>query len=78
MTGLRAYRRVILGAVVCVLTAFGPRAPAQQETSGGEPLTREEFARFLEEYQQFKAEVAHLHEENIQLKKQLAELKTDT
>lgn len=78
MTGSRTFKLAAVAALICVLPISASIASAQQDEAGDKPLTREEFAQFLEEYEQFKASVAKLQEENAELKQQIAELRTGT
>jgi hypothetical protein len=66
----------LLLALSCI-TAAGPRALAQQDASNREPLTKGEFAIFLEEYRAFKAEHVRAVAENAELKTELATVKTE-
>lgn len=70
---LAGWRLAWLG--LAVLLGATPTAFAQAEKS--EPLTREEFARFLEEYQRFTAESAALKAENESLRVEVDDLKAE-
>ncbi|MCH7592376.1 MAG: hypothetical protein IH989_06325, partial [Planctomycetes bacterium] len=73
MTNIHNSRAVTL-AVLCII-ASAPLAVAQQESSDDEPLTRQEFRKFLEEYRKFQADFGTLKQENEQLRAEVAELK---
>ncbi len=75
MTESRIYKRLVVVALMYASAVLVSPASAQQDGAGDKPLTREEFARFLEEYDSFKADVRKLQEENDRLREQLAELK---
>jgi len=70
MTEARTYKRILVAVMMGACTIPASRALAQQDGAGDEPVTREEFMRFLEEYKQLKADVAKLQEENSQLRQQ--------
>ncbi len=63
-------------ALFCLLLV--PPATYSQEAGGqGEPLTKEEFSRFLEEYRQFKADYASVKTENQSLRADLERVKAE-
>lgn len=63
---------VLLGA-----SAVGSRASGQDGSGVEEPVTREEFARLLHEFRQFKAETAELRGANEKLQTELAEVRSE-
>ncbi len=73
MTNIHNSRAVVLAVLGTI--ALAPLAVAQQEPSGDEPLTRQEFAKFLEGYRKFQADYGKLRQENEQLRAEVAELK---
>ncbi|MCH9034525.1 MAG: hypothetical protein IID42_08475, partial [Planctomycetes bacterium] len=75
MTEARIYKRLAVVVLTCASAVLVSPVSAQQDGAGDTPLSREEFARFLEEYRSFKVDVGKLHEENGRLRDQLAELK---
>lgn len=77
MTGSRRYRFVLAVVLMCAYAALPSRARAQQDGAPDKPLTRREFTKFLDEYQQLKADVAKLQEENDRLKEQVAGLQRE-
>lgn len=62
---------------LCIAGALLPYAAAygQDRAGGDEPLTKEEFSKFLEEYRQFKAEYSQLKTENESLRSEVEALK---
>ena len=76
MTNIHYSRAATLAVLAAI--ALAPLAVAQEQPSGDEPLTRREFAKFLEEYRQFQADYGKLRQENEQLRAEVAELKAGT
>ena len=74
MSQLCRVRRAACLVLAGVLFTHG-FADGQDSPSGDEPLTKEEFARFLVEYRQFRADYENLKSENAQLKAALEEVK---
>lgn len=66
---------MLLVVLFCLFAVV--KASAQQDPASSEPLTKEEFARFLEEYRAFKAEHTKAMAENAELKTELATVKTE-
>ena len=64
---------MLAGLIWAFVTATG--VYSQQDKADDKPLTREEFAQFLEEYRQFKADHEKVKEENGILKSELAAVK---
>lgn len=62
--------------VLVAVFAAAPRALGQDST-GEEPLTKEEFARFLLEYNRFKSDYAQVRDENRSLRSELEDLKSE-
>ncbi|MCH7813623.1 MAG: hypothetical protein IID40_06335 [Planctomycetes bacterium] len=57
--------------------AAGSRAFGLEGGAKDEPLTKVEFARFLEEYRQFKAQTSELRDQNEKLRSELAEVRIE-
>ncbi len=66
-------------ATVAALALCLASAPllAGEGVSDTQPVTKEEFAKFLKKYEQFKAEYAKTKAENEELKSELATMKAD-
>ena len=74
MIGLRTWKYAACVAFISVLVT-SPRTYSQDSEVSDEPLTKNEFARFLEEYQRFKGEYAKVKEENEALRGELEDVK---
>lgn len=72
MADSRPGGHAVLAAGLGLMLVLVPGAYGQEGGAKDDPVTREEFARFLQEYRQFQGEVAELREENERLKKQLS------
>ncbi len=74
MKDSRTYKHATVVALTCVFL-ISASAAAQQDAAGDTPVTRDEFARFLEDYKRLTSDVAKLQEDNERLKQEISELK---
>jgi hypothetical protein len=77
MATLNYSRFALMILVSLCLSDASPARAAQDESKDDAPLTRREFAKFLQEYRQFQGEYVKLKQENEKLRAEVAELKSD-
>ncbi len=72
------HHKLMCPACIVLVAAFAaaPRA-LSQDSAGEEPLTKEEFATFLREYNLFKSDYAQVRDENRSLRGELEDLKAE-
>ncbi len=77
MVDSRLSRPTVLAAAVTALLLVVSGALGQEGGAADEPLTKEEFRQFLEEYRQLRADMTELSDENKSLKSTLADVQNE-